>query len=67
MPFKSMSLGRCGQRRHRTVCTLAWADQGLHCLLTESLDTTECMNGKQTPGPSCSKLTMSLVNVLLKL
>ena len=25
----------------------AQSDQGLHCLLTESLDTTECMNGEQ--------------------
>ena len=23
------------------------SDQGLHCLLTESLDTTKCMNGEQ--------------------
>ena len=26
------------------------SDQGLHCLLTESLDTTEYMNGEQRPG-----------------
>ena len=25
-------------------------DQGLHCPLTESLDTTECMNEEQVPG-----------------
>ena len=25
-------------------------DQHVHCPLTESLDTTEYMNGKQTPG-----------------
>ena len=25
------------------------SDQGLHCPLTESLATTECMNGKQRP------------------
>ena len=25
------------------------SDQGLHCLLAESLDTTECMNGEQRP------------------
>ena len=26
------------------------SDQGLHCPFTESLDTTECMNGEQRPG-----------------
>ena len=25
---------------------MAQSDQGLHCLLTESLDTAECMNGE---------------------
>ena len=29
----------------------AQSDQCLHCLLTESLDATECMNGEQSPGP----------------
>ena len=41
-------------------------DKGLSYLLTEPLNTTECMNGEQRPGPSCSKLTMSLVNDSLK-
>ena len=27
-------------------CASAWSDQCLHCPLTESLDTTECMNGE---------------------
>ena len=27
----------------------AQSDQGLHCPLTESLDTTECMIGEQRP------------------
>ena len=26
------------------------SDQGLQCQITESLDTTECMNGEQRPG-----------------
>ena len=26
------------------------SDQGLHCPLTESLNTTECMNGEQRSG-----------------
>ena len=34
----------CRQRRH------AQSDQGLHCPLTESLDTTESMNGQQRRG-----------------
>ena len=39
-----------GQSRPRSACTSTQSDQGLHCLLTESLDTTECMNGEQRPG-----------------
>ena len=38
------------QWRPRSDCTKVQSDQGLHCLLTESLDTTECMNGEQRPG-----------------
>ena len=43
----------------RKKCLRAYADSegldqpvhpGLQCLLTESLDTTECMNGAQRPG-----------------
>ena len=29
----------CGQRRPRSACAYAQADQGLHCPLTESMDT----------------------------
>ena len=47
--------------RHAKTCLWAFADnkspdqqaqsdQGLHCPLTESLDTTECLNGEQRPG-----------------
>ena len=50
-----MSLGICAQ-----------SDQGLNSPLTESLDNTDCVNGEKRPGPSCSKLTMSLVNDSLK-
>ena len=28
----------------------AQSDQGLHCLQTESMASTECMNGEQRPG-----------------
>ena len=45
-----MSSGMCGQRRPRSACASAQSDQGLHCPLTESLDTIECMNGEQKPG-----------------
>ena len=40
----------CGQRRPRSACASAQTDQGLRCPLTESLDTTECINGEQIPG-----------------
>ena len=32
-----------------SACSSAQSGQGLHCPLTESLDTTECMNGEQRP------------------
>ena len=32
----------------------AQSDQDLHCPLTESLDTTECMNREQRPGWYCA-------------
>ena len=40
------SLGMCRQQRSRSACTFMQADQGLHCPLTESLDTAECMESK---------------------
>ena len=55
-----MSSGMCGQRRPRSACTSVQSDLGLCCPLTESVDTTECIHGEQMPGPSCSKLKMSL-------
>ena len=36
-------------QRPRSDCADVQSDQGLYCPLTESLDTTECMNVKQTP------------------
>ena len=42
--------GICGQRRPRSAGISAQSDQGLHCPPTESLDTTNCMNGGQRPG-----------------
>ena len=49
-PCENMSLGICGQRKPRLDCAFAQSDQGLHCPLTELLDTTEGMNGMQRPG-----------------
>ena len=31
-------------------CTSVQSDQGLHCQLKESLDTTECIDEEQRPG-----------------
>ena len=45
-PCENVSTGICGQRRPRS----AQSDQGLCCPLTESVDTTECINGEQRPG-----------------
>ena len=38
--------GHMRQREPRSACTFAQSDQGLHCLLIESLDTTESMERK---------------------
>ena len=45
-----MSSGLYGQRRPGSACISAQSDHGLHCPLTESLDTIEYMNGQQSPG-----------------
>ena len=47
---ENMSLAICGQWWPRTACAFTQSDQVLHCLLTESLDTTECMNRGQRLG-----------------
>ena len=49
MPCENVSLGICGQRRHRSACTWSQSDQGLLCPLTESLDTEQCISGEQMP------------------
>ena len=41
--------GICGQLRPWSACASAQADQGLNCLLTESLGAAACMNGEQRP------------------
>ena len=43
-----------GQRRPRSACTSAQSDQGLHCPLTKSLDTTEYINREQRHGWLCA-------------
>ena len=40
------SSDNCGQRKPRSACASAQSDQGLHCPLTESMDSTE------SKGPS---------------
>ena len=47
---RNMSSGICEQRRPRSNCASAQADQDLRCPQTESLDTTECFNGEQMHG-----------------
>ena len=46
---KHVSPRICAQRRPRSACASAQADQGLRCPLTESLKTIECINGEQMP------------------
>ena len=47
---ENVSSGICGQWRPRSDSASALSDLGLHCPLTESLDTTECMNGDKRPS-----------------
>ena len=47
---ENVSSGICGQRRPRSDCADAQSDQGLHCPLTVSLDTTDSMYEDQGPG-----------------
>ena len=49
-PCENVSSWKNGQWRPRSACASAQSDQGLHCPLTEPLDTTECMTGEQRPG-----------------
>ena len=49
-PCQNVSASICGQRRPRSACASAQADQDLRYPLTESLDAIECNNRKQTPG-----------------
>ena len=42
--------GHMRTAKARSDCADAQSDQGLHCPLAESLDTTECMKGEQRPG-----------------
>ena len=48
-PCENVSSGICKQQKPRSACTSLQSDQGLHYLLTESLDITECMNGEGKP------------------
>ena len=58
----------CGQRRPRSDCADAQSDLGLQCPLTESLDTTECMNGEHRPGqyfaPAQDDLNLHILRML---
>ena len=44
MQCENVSSDIRGQRRLRSICALVHSNQGFHCPLTETLDTTECMN-----------------------
>ena len=53
---KNLFWGICGQRTS-SACPSANSDQGVHCPLTESLDTTEFMNGEHITKTSLFKYT----------
>ena len=49
-PSENVSSGSCGQQRSRSAYTSSQSDQSPYCPLTQSLNTTECMNGEERPG-----------------
>ena len=49
-PCENVYSGIWGHQWSTQACASAQFDQGLHCPLTETLDTTECMNREQRPG-----------------
>ena len=66
-PCESVSSGMCGQRRPRSACASAQADQGLRCPLTDSLDTTECINREQRPDETLRMRGMNLNLCILRM
>ena len=50
MPCKKRLFGHIRTAKAQISCASNQSDQGIHCPLAESLDTTECMNGEQRPG-----------------
>ena len=59
IPCRNVYSGICGQWRPRAVCHLIRAFLSANRIIGY-------VNGEQRPEPSCSKLTMSLVNDSLK-
>ena len=57
-PCENVSSGICGQWRPRSACASAQSVQDLYCPLTESLDTTECMNIGIKHGFSCINICL---------
>ena len=57
---ENVPLGIWGQRRTRLVYASAQSEDGLHCLLIESLHTAECMNGEQRPDDTLRMRVMNL-------
>ena len=44
----------CGQRRPRSACAYAQTDLGLHCLLTEGMDTVVYVDEQRMSRSDCS-------------
>ena len=58
--MRNVSSGICRQKWPRSTCVSAQSDQGLRCLLGESLDTIECINGEQMPDETLRMWGMNL-------
>ena len=44
----------CRHCRPRSACAIAQADQGLHCMLTESMDTVVYVNKQRMLSSDCT-------------
>ena len=60
--MRKVSSGICGQQRPRSACASAQSDQGLHCRLTESLDTIDTIESLDTIDTTESLDNIELLN-----
>ena len=48
------------KEKAKSACAYMQSDQGFHCLLTDSFDTTDCINGEHMPRSDFCMCRMNL-------